>query len=122
MQIWQFPTQIVLRNFPMATMAWLNLKHAGSLIIHDTMTHLCLWTIEQLVAMICTLHNTFVLSFGINLPRIIFKTRFFKSSCMFAHLGTSFNTCQQLMKVKLQSIKCYNFNRLTIFNRMFSSN
>jgi hypothetical protein len=27
-----------------------------------------------------------------------------------------------LMKVKLQCINCYNLNRLTIFNRMFSSN
>jgi hypothetical protein len=105
-QIWQFATQIVLQNFGTPTMAWLNLKQVGTLIIHDTMTHLCLWAIEQLVAMICTLHNTFVLSFGINLSRIILKTRFFKSSCKFAHLGTFFNTSQQLMKVKLQCIKC----------------
>jgi len=49
----------------------------------------------------CTLHNTFVLSFGIYLPRIILKTRFFKSSWKFSHLGTFFNTSQQLMKVKL---------------------
>ncbi len=117
MQIWQFATQIVLRDFPLATMAWLNLKHVGSLIIYDTVTHLCLWAIEQLVAMICTLHNTFVLSFGIDLPRIIFK-----SSCIFAQFGTFFNTSQQLMKIKLQCIKCYNLNRHTIFNRMFSSN
>jgi hypothetical protein len=55
----------------MATMAWLNLKHVGSLIVHDTMRHLCLWAIEQLVAMICTLYKPFVLSFGMNLPRII---------------------------------------------------
>jgi hypothetical protein len=80
-------------------------------------THLCLWAIEQLVAMICTLHNTFVLSFGIDLPRIIFK-----SSCIFAQFGTFFNTSEQLMKIKLQCIKCYNLNRHTIFNRMFSSN
>ncbi len=71
MQIWQFATQIVRRNIPMATMAWLNLKHVGSLIVHDTMRHLCLWAIEQLVAMICTLYKPFVLSFGMNLPRII---------------------------------------------------
>jgi hypothetical protein len=64
-------TQIVFQNFPMATTAWLNLKHLGSLIMHDTMTHLCLRAIEQLVAMICTLHNTLVLYFGMNLPRII---------------------------------------------------
>jgi hypothetical protein len=56
------------------------------------------------------------------LPRIIWKTRFFKSSCMFAQFGTFFNKSQQLMKVKLQCIKCYNLNRHTIFNRMFSSN
>jgi len=61
-------------------MAWLNLKHVGSLIIPDTMTHLCLRAIEQLVAMICTVHNTFVLSFGIDLLRIILKRKVFKSS------------------------------------------
>jgi hypothetical protein len=77
-------TQIVLRNFPMATMAWVNLKHVGSFIIHDMMKNYCLLAIEQLVAMICTLHNTFVLTFGLNLPRIILKTRFFKTSSMFA--------------------------------------
>jgi len=38
-------------------MAWLNLKHVGSLIIHDMITRLCLWAIKQLVAMICTLYN-----------------------------------------------------------------
>jgi hypothetical protein len=56
-QIWSCATRIVHRNFP-RTMAWLNLKHVGSLIIHDMMTCLCLWVIEQLVTMMCTLYNT----------------------------------------------------------------
>jgi hypothetical protein len=40
-----------------------------------------------------------------------FKNKvFFRSYCMFAHLGTFFNTSQQLMNVKLQCIKCFNLN------------
>jgi len=45
-------------NCSPTTMVWLNLKHVGSLIYMSMMTRLCLWAIEQLVTMICTLYNT----------------------------------------------------------------
>jgi hypothetical protein len=40
------------RNFQTIVMAWLNLKHVGSLVIHNMMTHLCVWAIEQLVVLV----------------------------------------------------------------------
>ncbi len=52
----------------------------------DTFMFMGHWTT---CAMICTLHNTFVLSFFIDLPRIILKTRFFKSSSCLSTMALS---------------------------------